>query len=122
MKNLKIYHYNKCSTCKKAIKFLDDKKISYDLIAIVETPPTQKELKEMLNELKKKNLGINKLFNTSGEVYRSMNLSTKIKSMSEEDAIALLSQNGKLIKRPFAINDKIHLIGFNEKEWSSTFN
>lgn len=114
MKKVKIYEYSKCSTCRKALNFLDRHEVAYEKVPIVETPPTKAELKKML-ALQGGNL--KKLFNTSGEVYRSMKLGEKLPSMSESQALDLLASNGKLIKRPFALAGDKGVVGFNEEEW-----
>ena len=114
---IKIFEYNNCSTCKKALKYLDANKLRYEKIAIVETPPKLSELKQMLKYLKEQGKAIKNLFNTSGQVYREMNLSEKMKDLSEDELLALLSENGKLIKRPFLMTDKNGTVGFNEAEW-----
>jgi arsenate reductase len=114
MKRLKIYEYGNCSTCKKALKFLDARKVSYERIAIVEHPPSVSELKKMLVFLKG---DLKKLFNTSGQVYRELGLSQKLPTMSEAEALLLLASNGKLIKRPFALSTELGLVGFSETEW-----
>jgi arsenate reductase len=111
---LKIYEYTNCSTCKKALKFLDAKKASYDKVAIVETPPSLSELKTMLGHLGGE---VKKLFNTSGLVYREMKLGEKLPEMTEAQALKLLSTNGKLIKRPFLLAAKGGAVGFKEAEW-----
>jgi arsenate reductase len=118
---LKIYEYAKCSTCVKALKFLDAKKVKYDKKAIVDTPPSMKELKEMLAHLKGNDGGLRNMFNTSGLVYKEMKLSEKLPSMSEGDALKLLAENGKLIKRPFVIGDNTYLLGFKEDQWKKSF-
>ena len=115
MKRLKVYEYANCSTCKKALKFLDKNKIFYDRIAIVETPPSKTELRKMLANYDGQ---LGKLFNTSGVVYREMKLGEKLKSMPVDEALALLASNGKLVKRPFALSESIGLVGFKEDEWS----
>lgn len=111
---VRIYEYSKCSTCRKALKFLDNSNVAYEKVPIVETPPTKAELKKML-ALQGRNL--KKLFNTSGEVYRTMKIGEKLASMSESEALELLASNGKLIKRPFALAGDKGLVGFNEDEW-----
>jgi arsenate reductase len=111
---VRIYEYSKCSTCRKALKFLDNSNVAYEKVPIVETPPTKAELKKML-ALQGGNL--KKLFNTSGEVYRAMKIGEKLASMSESEALDLLASNGKLIKRPFALAGDKGLVGFNEDEW-----
>ena len=117
---LKVYEYAKCSTCVKALKFLDAKKVKYEKLPIVDKVPSQKELKEMLSSLKENGGGLRQLFNTSGVLYKEMKLSDKLADMSEAEAIKLLSEHGKLIKRPFVIGDGIHLVGFKEDQWEDT--
>lgn len=117
MKKIKIYEYAGCSTCKKALKFLDQKKVVYERVAIVDQPPTVAELKKMLGfqgELKK-------LFNTSGQVYRELGISEKLPKMSEADALKLLSRHGKLVKRPFVLTADAGLVGFKEEDWKKVF-
>ena len=111
---VRIYDYSKCSTCRKALKFLDNSKVAYEKVPIVETPPTKAELRKML-ALQGGNL--KKLFNTTGEVYREMKIGEKLRFMSESEALELLASNGKLIKRPFALFGDKGLVGFNEDEW-----
>lgn len=118
---LKVYEYAKCSTCVKALKFLDGKKVKYDKLPIVDKAPTQKELKEMLAALKERGGSIRNLFNTSGVMYKEMKLSEKLPSMTEAEALKLLSENGKLVKRPFVIGEDTHLVGFKEDEWKKVF-
>lgn len=118
---LKVYEYAKCSTCVKALKFLEAKKIAYEKLPIVDQPPTEKELHEMLIALKKQGGNIKNLFNTSGLVYKEMNLSEKLPNLSESEAIQLLAKNGKLVKRPFVISKDVHLVGFKEDAWKKLF-
>ena len=110
----KIYQYKKCSTCVKAIKFLKVHGINFTEIDITETPPNKSELKKMLTF---QNGELKKLFNTSGVVYREMNLSKRMKELSENEAIEILSSNGKLVKRPFLLLESTGLVGFKEEEW-----
>ena len=112
---LKIYEYKNCSTCQKALKFLDSKKNSYQKIPIRETPPTLAEIKKMLSFL---NGDIKKLFNISGQDYRALDLKTKLPLMSEGQALELLSKNGNLIKRPFVITNNDGWVGFDEEAWN----
>lgn len=115
---LKIYEYKACSTCQKALKFLDAKKISYEKLPIVDQPPTMAELKKMLGYLKADGGSFKNLFNTSGVQYRELGISEKIKAgMSESEALELLAKNGKLIKRPFVLADKSGVVGFKEDQW-----
>src|SRR4029079_17937612 len=107
-----------CSTCKKALKYLDAKKKKYEKVPIVEKPPTVSELKTMLAHLKKSSKTFKNLFNTSGEQYRALKIGDRIKAgMTEQEAIALLSKNGKLIKRPFLLTDKGGATGFQAEAW-----
>lgn len=116
----KVYEYKNCSTCKKALKYLDEKGISYDRIPIVDQPPTLIELKQMLTHLKANGKTFKNLFNTSGEMYRELKISDRIKAgLSEEEALKLLSKNGKLIKRPFVLTPKSGTVGFKPEEWKS---
>lgn len=118
MSTIKVYEYKACSTCVKALKYLDGKKVKYEKIPIVEQPPTAAELKKMLSCLKETGGTFKNLFNTSGLQYRELKISDKIKSgMTEEDAIKLLSKNGKLIKRPFLLTKKSGTVGFKEDVW-----
>lgn len=111
---LKVYEYSNCSTCKKALKFLDAKQVPYEKIPIVENPPSVDELKQMLSHVGGQ---IRRLFNTSGQVYREMKLGEKLPEMTETQALRLLSTNGKLVKRPFVLGKNIGAVGFQETEW-----
>lgn len=108
--------YPKCSTCKKAQKWLDDNGIEYETRDIKENNPTYAELKEWHG---KSNLPLKKFFNTSGLLYRSMNLKDKLVDMSEEEQLELLATDGMLVKRPIIITDNTVLVGFKEKEWEN---
>lgn len=115
---MKIYEYKNCSTCQKALKFLDSKKINYQKIPIVEQPPTPTELKKMLTYIKESGGTLKNLFNTSGVQYRELKMSEKIKNgLSESEALQLLSKNGKLIKRPFLLTEDSGTVGFKEDQW-----
>ncbi len=115
--SLKVYQYSHCSTCKKALKFLTDKKIAYTPIAIVETPPTKAELTKMLSYIKKDGGSLKKLFNTSGLLYKEMKMSEKLPGLSEAEALELLAKHGKLIKRPFVVGKDFGFVGFNADYW-----
>ena len=115
---IKIYEYSGCSTCKKALKYLDARKVKYEKVGIVEQPPTVRELKAMLGYLEANGKTFKNLFNTSGERYRALKIGDRIKAgMTEEDAIALLSKNGKLIKRPFLLTPNGGATGFQAEAW-----
>ncbi len=113
MKNIFI-EYPKCSTCKKAKKWLEDNNIEYTDRNIIENTPTIKELSEWIN---KSGQEIKKWFNTSGLKYKELNLKEKLKDMSDKQKIELLASDGMLIKRPLLISDKGILIGFKEEIW-----
>ena len=114
IKNLmKLYQYPKCSTCRKAIKFLNEKNISFDLIDISQQQPNMAELQQML----KSQGELKKLFNTSGMQYRDLDMKNKLPSLSEDEALLLLANNGMLIKRPFLIGGGVGLVGFKESIW-----
>ena len=115
---LKVYEYAKCTTCQKAVRFLDAKKIPYEVIPIKERPPTPAELKTMLGYVGGE---IRKLFNTSGMLYREMGLSEKLASMTEAQAFKLLGSNGMLVKRPFVLSQSDGAVGFKEPEWKKKF-
>ena len=113
--DITFIEYPKCSTCQKAKKFLDENKIKYVDRNIVTETPTVEELFELI---KKSKLPINKFFNTSGLLYRSMNLKEELSSLTDEEKVKLLASNGMLIKRPILIiKDKV-LLGFKPEEWS----
>ena len=119
---LKVYEYGSCDTCRKALKFLDQKEVKYERIAIVDHPPSVSELKCMLSFLKKEGGSLKNLFNTSGQVYRELKIADKLKAgMTEAEALQLLAKNGKLIKRPFALNDQNGVVGFKEEIWKKVF-
>lgn len=107
--------YPKCTTCQKAKKWLDDNKIEYVLRDIKTDNPCKEELAEW-NE--KSSLPLKKFFNTSGLLYKSMELKNKLPLMSEEEMLSLLATDGMLVKRPLLISDDKVLVGFKEKEWT----
>lgn len=107
--------YPKCSTCRKAKKFLDENNLSYEDRHIVENNPSKEELKAWL---KKSEMPIKKFFNTSGVVYRELGMKDKINILSEDELLELLASDGKLVKRPLVITDEKVLIGFKEEDWN----
>lgn len=121
MSDVKVYEYAACSTCKKALKFLESRGVSYERVPIVERPPSMAELRKMLACLVKRGGSIRGLLNTSGQVYREMKLSEKLPGMSEDQILELLAKNGKLVKRPFVMSGDIGLVGFKEEEWKRAF-
>ncbi|MDR5658444.1 Spx/MgsR family RNA polymerase-binding regulatory protein [Serpentinicella sp. ANB-PHB4] len=116
MTNYLFLEYPKCTTCKKAKKWLDDNQITYEQRHIVENNPTEEELKQWIN---KSGLPIKRFFNTSGKMYKEMKLKDKLIEMTEAEQIKLLSTNGMLVKRPLLIGDSSVLIGFKEEEWKN---
>ena len=113
---MKVYCYSKCTTCKKALKWLDENKIKYELIDIKEDHPDEKTLK-LLH--KKSGLPLRRFFNTSGLIYREMELSKKLPNMSEDEMFKLLASDGMIVKRPLLVADDKVLVGFKEEEWKS---
>lgn len=106
--------YPKCSTCQKALKWLDEHKVSYEKRHIVENNPSAEELKDWH---KKSGLPLKKFFNTSGMVYRDNKIKDKLPGMTEEEQYELLASNGMLVKRPMIIDNDQVLIGFKEKDY-----
>ena len=106
--------YPKCSTCKKTKKYLDDNNIKYENRHIVEDNPTKEELKKWI---KKYNIDIKKLFNTSGMKYRELNLKEKLQSINDDEKIEILSSDGMLIKRPLLITEDKIIVGYKENEY-----
>ena len=116
---IKFYGYPKCSTCKKGENYLKGKNIEYEYINIKENVPSEKDLDRYV---KLSNKDIKTFFNTSGLLYRELNLKDKLNDMTYSEKIKLLSSNGMLIKRPLFILDNKVLIGFKEKEWEEVLN
>ena len=106
--------YRKCSTCIKALKWLEENKIEFEERPIVEQNPTYEELKEWYG---KSGLPLKKFFNTSGLLYKEMKLKDKLSTMTEDEQLQLLVTNGMLVKRPLVVGDDFVLTGFKEKEW-----
>lgn len=111
---MRIYYYPSCSTCKKALKWLDNNEIAYEKKHIVDAKLTTKEIEDIF---KKSSLPIQKLFNTSGRVYKELNLKDKLKDMTEKEKLELLASDGMLLKRPILVNRTFALIGFKEDEY-----
>ncbi len=106
--------YPKCTTCKKAKKWLDDHKITYEDRNIKEMNPSAEELKEWYS---KSGLDIKKFFNTSGNLYKDMHLKDKLPDMQLEEKLTLLATDGMLVKRPIIVDGDLVLTGFKESEW-----
>lgn len=109
-----LYLYPKCSTCQKALQFLETHKIVIPIKEITKEPPSMAELQMMLTY---HNGHLKKLLNTSGILYREMKLSEKLEQMPLKDVLSLLSQQGMLIKRPFLLGKDFGCVGFKESEW-----
>lgn len=108
-------YYPKCSTCQKAKKWLDEHRVEYKERHIAEDRPSRDELEEWY---RRSGLPLKKFFNTSGQIYREMQLKDKLPSMSEEEQLNLLATNGMLVKRPIIVGEDQVLVGFKESEWS----
>lgn len=111
---MQLLQYHKCSTCKKAVAWLNEHHISYDDRPIKEQNPTKKELNEWYQ---KSGLPLKRFFNTSGNLYKELQLKDKLPGMSEEEQIELLSTDGMLVKRPLVVGEDFVLVGFKESEW-----
>ena len=114
--SMKFYGYNKCGTCRNAKTFLDEKNIQYTDIDITLTPPPKSVLKRAM-----KAKGMRKLFNTSGVQYKELKIKDKIGAMTETQAIDLLAGNGRLVKRPIAVDQDRVTVGFNAEEYKSVW-
>lgn len=112
---MKFICYPKCSTCRKAKKWLDEHNAEYTERHIADKKPTYDELKEWYE---KSRLPLKKFFNTSGLLYKEMKLKDKLPSMSEEEQLRLLATNGMLVKRPILVTEDKILVGFKEAEWA----
>ena len=112
---MKVYCYSRCTTCKKALKWLDDKGVSYEQIDIKEDHPDEAALRKIHA---RSGLPLKRFFNTSGLPYREMGLSKKLPEMSEDEQFALLATDGMLVKRPLVVGEGVVLVGFKEEEWN----
>ena len=108
--------YRKCSTCQRALKWLEEHKVEFEERPFVEDNPSYEELKAWYE---KSGLPLKKFFNTSGMLYKEMKLKDKLAEMSEEEQLRLLATNGMLVKRPLVIGEDYVLVGFKEKEWET---
>lgn len=107
-------YYPKCSTCRKAKKWLEENNIEFEERNIIDDNPTYEELKEWYE---KSGLALNRFFNTSGMKYRELKLKDKRPEMSEDEQLKLLATDGMLVKRPVIVSDDVVLTGFKVKEW-----
>jgi arsenate reductase len=113
----KVFHYPSCSTCRKALEWLDARGVTYEAVDIVEAPPKKADLQRAL----KSGVPLKRLFNTSGQSYRQGGWGQRIAGLSEADALAALTADGKLIKRPFVLVGDRALVGFDEATYAATF-
>ena len=111
---VKVLVYRKCSTCRRALKWLEQNNINFEERPIVEENPSFDELKEWYG---KSGLPLKKFFNTSGNIYKQMNLKDKLGDMSEEEQLKLLAADGMLVKRPLVVGEDFVITGFKESEW-----
>ncbi len=111
---LRVYSYKGCDSCRKAIKWLNERGIEFENIAIRETPPSREELNAMLDYYEG---NMRRLFNVSGGDYRELKLKDRLADLSKEEAFNLLESNGNLVKRPFAIGSSGGAVGFKEADW-----
>lgn len=112
---MKIYTYKKCSTCRKATKWLKEQNLDFEELPIRETPPSVDELRAMLEFVG----DLKKLFNTSGQDYRALGMKDKLPSMTNEEAFECLAANGNLAKRPFLLDADKGITGFKEERWEA---
>ena len=113
-----VYQYSKCSTCRTALKWLDAHGVKYERIDIVESPPSKATLE---SALRRSELPIARLFNTSGQSYRDGNFKQRLPKLSTDEALAALASDGKLIKRPLLIAPDRVLVGFDENAYAAAF-
>ena len=111
---IKVYCYSRCSTCKKALKWLDDNGISYELLDIKTQHPDEETLRAYYAA---SGLPLKRFFNTSGIPYRELELAKKLPDMSEDEQFRLLASDGMLVKRPILVGEDFVLVGFREAEW-----
>ena len=110
----KVYCYPRCTTCKKAVKWLEENGIDYEYKHIVEETPSKEDIKKYYKE---SGLPLKRFFNTSGNVYKELNLKEKLAEMSENEQFKLLASNGMVLKRPLLVGKDFVLVGFKEAEW-----
>ena len=111
----KLYCYPRCTTCKKAVKWLEENGINYEYKHIVEETPSKEDIKKYYKE---SGLPLKRFFNTSGNVYKELNLKEKLAEMSEDEQFELLASNGMVLKRPLLVGKDFVLVGFKEAEWA----
>lgn len=116
MGKITVLYYAKCSTCQKALKWLDEQGIAYELRPIKEKNPTAEELKKWYQ---KSGLPLKRFFNTSGNLYKELQLKDKLPDMTEEEQLSLLAADGMLVKRPLLVSDNYVCPGFKEADWKA---
>lgn len=112
--NYTVLCYEKCSTCKKALKWMKEQNIAFEVRPVKTQNPTKEELKEWYQ---RSGFPLKRFFNTSGNLYKEMNLKDKLPLMSEEEQLELLATDGMLVKRPLVVGETVVLAGFKEAEW-----
>lgn len=118
MSKLTVYQYPKCSTCRNAVKWLQNNGHELELHHIVEEPPTAEQLAELVD---KSGLELKKFFNTSGEVYKELKLKDRLANMSQKEQLTLLASNGKLIKRPVVTDGQRVTLGFKADQYGEVW-
>lgn len=116
MGKITVLSYAKCSTCQKALKWLDEQGIAYELRPIKENNPTAEELKKWHQ---KSGLPLKRFFNTSGNLYKELQLKEKLPDMTEDEQLSLLATDGMLVKRPLLVSDDYVCPGFKEADWKA---
>lgn len=115
---LKVYQYPRCSTCRSALRWLDEHGVPYEVVDIVAAPPSPAVLADVLT---RSGLPVARLFNTSGQSYRAGNYKERLAGMSREQALAALARDGKLIKRPLLVSPERVLVGFDPAAFQQAF-
>ena len=108
--------YPKCTTCQKAMQWLNDRGAEFTVRNIKEEKPTEAELREWY---RRSGVPLKRFFNTSGLLYKSLGLKDKLPTMTEDEMLALLATDGMLVKRPIVVSDSAVLVGFREAEWEA---
>jgi arsenate reductase len=112
-----VYAYSGCGTCRKALQWLEGRKIQPKVLAIRETPPSKQDLKKALEQVG----SLKALFNVSGGDYKELGLKDRLSELTVEDALDLLASRGNLVKRPFVRAGSRYLVGFREDQWEEVF-
>ncbi|MEM7146346.1 MAG: Spx/MgsR family RNA polymerase-binding regulatory protein [Verrucomicrobiota bacterium] len=112
---IRVYTYKNCDTCRKAVKWLRERGMEFEEVAIRETPPSRTELKRMLGYY---DGDVKRLFNTSSKDYREGGYKDRLGEMTEGEVFGELGVNGNLVKRPFLLGEGFGLVGFKEAEWA----